>query len=211
MIDGKRYYATKGGHFPSVTTILGDKKKDSIQAWRNRVGEAEADKIMRQASSRGTGMHTICEDYLNNKDDVYKGHMPPAIALFKQLQPILDERIGRIYGNEIALYSTELKAAGRCDLYAEFDGVPAVVDFKTSTKTKREDWIEDYFLQATCYSMMIEELHGHKIEKIAVLIAVQETGLSQVFVKNPDDYRQMVRERFAEYHDKYPLPTIAQD
>jgi ATP-dependent exoDNAse (exonuclease V) beta subunit len=88
-----------------------------------------------------------------------------------------------------------LKTAGRCDLIAEYDGVPSVIDFKTSRKLKKEEWIESYFLQTTVYSMMFESMYKIKVPQIAILIAVDHEP-PQVFVKDRGHYVNRVLDIF---------------
>lgn len=198
--NGKRFYLTPGGgKYPSVTTVLSSLTKKGITEWENKVGKEEADKIRVQAAGRGTKVHSICEDYINNKEDYLNGHMPSNISLFKQIQPYLDTHVDKIYGVEIPLYSDYLKTAGRCDLFCRMHGVNTIADFKTSSKEKKEEWIENYFLQTTAYSMMVEEMYKIRVHYIAVLIAVEE-GPLQHFVKSPDPYRDKVADIFRNYN-----------
>jgi PD-(D/E)XK nuclease superfamily len=212
-INGKRYYVAPDGQlFPSVTTVLSYFKSDAIQEWRDRVGSEQANRISRQASARGTGMHAICEDYVNNKRDIYKGRMPTEIELFKQIRPVIDEHLDRVYGIEIPLLSFNLKTAGRCDLFCRFMGTNTILDFKTSSKDKKEEWIEDYFIQATCYAMMVEEMYSTQdkpifIPQLAILIAVSDgENKYQLYVKKTNDYRELAKTKFSLYHANNPAP-----
>lgn len=205
MTEAGRFYITPSGQqYPSITTVLSAmqsaEKKKVLAEWKARVGEAEANKVSRQATSRGTGMHTICENYTLNQPMPYRGQMPTAIEMFKKIQKVLDERVGTIYANEIALFSDRLKAAGRSDLVAQFDGIRSIVDFKTSRAEKKEEWITDYFLQSTAYAIMLEEMYQNiKVPQIAIVIAVEE-GTNQVFVKRTAEYREQVYQIFSQYH-----------
>lgn len=199
-IDGKRHYVTPSGNvYPSVTTVLGTLSKDGLNSWVNKVGEEEANRIKTQASNRGTNVHEICEKYVLNNDNYLSGHMPSNISLFKQIQPYIDKYVDKIYGVEIPLYSDDLKTAGRCDLFCRMHGVRTIADFKTSTNPKKEEWIENYFLQTTAYSMMVQELHNLHVQYICVIIAV-ENGELQTFVRNPENYKDRVKEIFTSYH-----------
>lgn len=201
MIDGKRYYLTPTGEkYPSVTTVLSTLSKEGIVEWRKRVGEEEAQKILTQATRRGTKVHKICERYILNEDNIGKGMMPTDIDMFRQIQPILDARVGTIYGSEIPLHSHKLKTAGRCDLVCEFDGVTTILDYKTSRKEKKEEWIQNYFLQASCYSMMLYEMYRICAPSIAVVIAV-ENEQPQVFQKNVLEFKDEVKLIFSQYHE----------
>lgn len=199
-INGVRHYATPDGKkYKSVTTILGEKTdKTALYEWRKRVGEAEANRVSTQAANRGTAIHSICEYYLLNEPNYPKGVMPVNMDTFKQLRPHIDEHIGKIYGIEYFLYSHQLKTAGATDCIADYDGIPTIVDFKTSRKPKKEEWIENYFLQATAYALMAEELlceWQFKIPQIAIMIAVDDEQ-PQLFVKQKEQYVEKVLEIF---------------
>jgi hypothetical protein len=195
-IDGKRHYVTPVGNLPSVTTVIGERlPKDGLVAWRERIGEEEANKVMNQAAHRGTAIHSICENYLMNLD-YRKGVMPFDLDTFSRIKPHLDRNVGSIYGIEVPLWSAKLKTAGRTDLLAGWHGINSVIDFKTSKRVKTEDQIESYFIQATCYSMMAEQLTGLKFPQIVVIIAVDHEP-TQVFVKRKDLYVNRVLEIFA--------------
>ena len=191
-IDGVRHYKTPtGGCYPSVTTVLSNLSKHGIQEWRQNVGEEKANQITRQAASRGTATHSLCEKYLLNEPDFLKGAMPSNVTLFKQFQPYLDQYVGKIYGIEIPLYSHLLQSAGTCDLFCQLHGINTVVDFKTSTRPKKEEHIESYFYQATAYAIMIEDIYRVTVPVLGILIAVEEDNL-QFFIKHTADYRDTV-------------------
>lgn len=173
--NSKRFYVTPAGNkYPSITSVLGanPEKKKGLQEWRKRVGETEANKISRKASRRGTTVHKICEDYLNNEEEYINGAMPDSVGMFNSLKPILVENVGNIYGQELALYSDRLGVAGRVDLIAEWDGVPSVIDFKTSARPKKTEWIDDYFMQCSGYAAMYYEMTGFPIKDVVVAIMV---------------------------------------
>lgn len=191
-IDGARYYVTPAGNFKSVTTILGERlDKTWLTAWKNRVGEEEVSKVSTQAARRGTAIHELAESYLKNEPNWKRGAMPVNLETFSRIRPILDRNIGTIYGVEVPLYSARLKAAGTCDLLAGFNGINSVVDFKTSKRIKTEDDIESYFVQATAYAMMAEELTPHRFPQIVIIMAVDHEE-SLVFVKPKDLYVKRV-------------------
>lgn len=198
-IDGKRYYVLPDGRkFRSVTTVLSEAlDKTALIEWRKRIGDSEANKISTQAARRGTAVHTLCEKYVLNQDGLEwrKDAMPSSLDSFNSIKPIIDKSIDNILGVELPLYSVALNTAGRCDLIAEFNGVPSVVDFKTARKPKKEEWIESYFLQTTVYSMMFEWIYKISIPQIAILIAVDHEP-AQVFVKDRGQYVDRVLEIF---------------
>lgn len=174
--DGKRYYTLEDGtKLPSVTTVLGAQKKQAIMEWRKRVGEEEANRVSKKATSRGTDVHSLCEDYLNNKTglSLKAGIRPDAFEMFVSLKPLLN-RIDNIHYQECALWSKQLGMAGRVDCIGEFDGKLSVIDFKTSKKIKTEAHIEDYFWQTTAYALMYEEMIGQPIDDIVIIMAVED-------------------------------------
>lgn len=207
MIDGKRYYLVEGKHYPSVTSVLSSLSKAGLQAWIDKVGVDKAEKIKNAAADRGTKVHKMCEDYLHNNPDYAKGMMPDIVGLFMQVKPWLDEHVDFVYGNELALYSHTLYTAGRCDLIAQIDGKPAILDFKTSTNEKKEEWIENYFLQVTAYSIMFEEMYGIKIDDIHVFICNENAPFSH-FKKVPEQYSERTKQVFTEYYQNNPIKTI---
>ena len=177
---GRRYFV-EGNAYPSVTTVIGEKKKKSILEWRRKVGEDEANAISKRATTRGNKCHKLAEDYLSNKPlDRYRDYVL-SLGMFHQIRPYID-KINNIHALEESLYSHTLKLAGRVDCIAEYDNELAIIDFKTSTKFKREEWIQDYFSQETAYAIMFQELTGLKVKQLVTIIAV-ETGTPQVFVK----------------------------
>ena len=170
--DGKRYYTLEDGtRLPSVTTVLGAQKKQGIMEWRKRVGEVEANRISKQATGRGTNVHTLCERYLNNES--LGAVMPDAVEMFRSLKPLLN-RIDNIHYQECALWSKQLGMAGRVDCIGEFDGKLSVIDFKTSKRIKHISHIEDYFWQTTAYGIMYEELIGKPIDNLVIIMAVED-------------------------------------
>ena len=198
-INGKRLYVTPDGNkYPSVTTITSQYNKQSIMEWRKRVGEEEANRISSKAAGRGTRVHTLCENYLNNQEDYLQKQMPDAIVMFKTLQPLLNEYVNNIHALEVPLYSDYLRTAGRVDCIAEFDGAISVIDFKTSSKPKEDKWIQNYYMQCSAYAVMFEERTGIPVSRIVVMIAV-DGEKAQIFVKKRNDYI----DEFIKYRDIY--------
>ncbi|MDC0586668.1 PD-(D/E)XK nuclease family protein [Gammaproteobacteria bacterium] len=192
--DTGRFYETpEGQSYPSVTTITGLLSKASILAWRQRVGDSKADAITKAATTRGNKVHKMAEMYLRNEMasqiNLFEDPMPHIENMFFQLTELLDNSIGIINAIEAPLYSDQLKVGGRVDVIAEWDGELAVIDFKTSSKPKKESWIDGYFMQSSAYALMFEELTGIKINKIVIAIAV-ENNRSQVFIKDSTEYLQ---------------------
>jgi genome maintenance exonuclease 1 len=188
--DGRRFYVTpEGNKYPSITSVLGanPEKIKGLMQWRKSVGEAEANKISQKASSRGTTVHKICEDYLNNKEEYINGAMPDSVGMFSSLKPILTQSVGNIYGQELALYSDHLGVAGRVDLIAEWDGVPSIIDFKTSARPKKLKWVDDYFMQCSGYAAMYYEMTDFPIKDVVIAIMVDGDS-PQIFKGKVSDW-----------------------
>jgi len=195
----KRHYKTpEGKDYPSVTNVLSILSEDSIRKWRARVGEEEANRISGKASVRGTAVHAIIEDYINNKEDYQKEYTPFIIGSFLDVKPILDSRIGKVYAQEAALYSNHLEMAGRVDCVAEFDGKLSIIDFKTSAKTKKKEWITNYFIQESAYSIMWEERTGMPITQLVTIISVDNEE-PQVFIEHRDNWTDKLWSTIDEY------------
>ena len=154
-IDGKRYYITPTGEkYPSVTSVTGLLNKEAIKKWRKKVGEKKANKISTQAARHGTSAHQLFEDYIRNDnfEEKFKGAMPTTQQAFISVEKELNQ-IGTVHALESPLYSHNLQLAGRVDCIAEWEGEISVIDFKTSAKPKKTEWIQNYFIQETAYAM----------------------------------------------------------
>ena len=188
-INRKRFYQTPNGKlYPSITTVLNKKKMQGINEWRKKVGEDVANYIARTAANRGTKVHHMCEDFLNNNfdDDVHKKNFLPYV-LFGQMKSILMQKVNNILAQECGLYSDKYKVAGRVDCIAKYNGIPSIIDFKTSTRERNDDWNESYYIQASAYSEMFEERTSIAIPQIVILV-VTEDGVVQEFIKDKGDY-----------------------
>ena len=142
-------------------------------------------------------MHNICERFMLNQENIFQKEMPTSIVLFKHIKELLEEKIGIVYGNEIPLYSKKLRTAGRTDVVCQYEGIDSIVDFKTSTRDKKEEWIEDYYLQSTAYAIMVEEMYNINIPQIVIIIAVEEgESKRQVFIKKTEEYYDKVVDVF---------------
>ena len=200
--NGIRFYPIPGAdkYYPSVTSITSFKNAAFFAGWRKKIGEDEANRITARATQRGTAFHSITEDYLTDKLDLdsYLENNPLSVRMFQSAKSTLN-RINNINCLETFLYSHYLGLAGRVDCIAEFDGELGVIDFKTSTKIKQEEYIEHYYVQETAYAAMFLELTGIEVKKIVTLITVED-GSVQVFQKyNLDDYLQLLKSYIKEF------------
>ena len=162
---------------------------------------------MRTAAKRGTAVHQLVEDYLNN-DELSNQDVLPT-ALFTILKPELDN-ISNIRLQEGGLYSDSYGVAGRVDCIADYKGELSVIDFKTANKERQESWIDNYFMQCTAYAIMYEEIFGTPIEQIVIMLA-SEDGTSQIFVKERKDYdKDLIKaiDGFYKYYEEKTKGTI---
>ena len=197
--NGLRLYEVGDGKwYPSVTTVTSHRTKDKIMNWRKRVGEAEANKISGRASSRGNKFHSMVECYLKNETVKFDDKNPLASFLFRTAKETLNN-IDNIHLLESPLFSDHLRVAGRVDCIAEYEGELAVIDFKTSTKPKKENWIENYFVQETAYAVMYYERCGVKVDKIVTLIATEEGSMQVIQKTDLDYYYQLLVEYINEF------------
>lgn len=197
--DGRRYYVSPGGKkLASVTTVIGAKKKAIINEWRNRVGHEEVNRISNAASKRGTRLHMLVEKHLMNEKVTLLSEMPDSAAMYASLKDQL-KHINNIHYQEQSLWSEKIGMAGTVDCIAEWKGVLSVIDFKTSSKIKKEEDIQDYFAQCTAYSLMYEELIGVPVNQIVILMAV-EAEKPLVFVQKTQDHIGNLAEHIDFYH-----------
>lgn len=196
--DGKRFYSTPGGMFPSVTTVVGFEKQQFFAEWRNKNPEES-----KRVTSRGTKFHSLIEKYIRNEDinfdEVHSGNK----ALFSLIKQDLD-KIDNIQAIETPLWSKTLGLAGRTDCIAEYDGNLSIIDFKASTKEKREKDIENYFAQATAYALMYQERTGIIVNNFAILIACED-GIKQVFQGKPIKYVKTLKSMIKKYRDNHEV------
>jgi genome maintenance exonuclease 1 len=198
-VIGRRYHTPDGQAYPSITTVLSIRNKEAIEAWKKRVGAEEAAKVSYRASSRGTAVHEMAERYVNNDPNYKQGAMPNIIADFNNIKGILDERMGVVYGQELPLYSDHLRLAGRVDCVAEWDGVLSIIDYKTSKKAKKKDWITNYFIQETFYAIAFEERTNIPITQLVTVIAVDNDD-PQVFIEHRDNWDKELITTIEEYN-----------
>ena len=102
------------------------------------------------------------------------------------MKPYIDQ-INNIHCLETVLYSSKYKLAGQVDCIAEYNGKLSVIDFKTANKERKEEWIDNYFLQCTAYGLMYEELFKKEIDQIVVIIG-GEDGSIVSYIKEKKDY-----------------------
>ena len=172
-----RVYHSPNGTFPSITNVLYEIiSKPGIQAWRDKVGKEEADKITSKAARRGTKIHTYLEKYLEGNENFLEEAPADHKELVKYAIPQIDEKIDNIRGIELGMWSEGLKVAGTSDLIADYEGELAVIDWKTATYIKKEEYILSYILQGTAYCRMLYELYGIIPKKIVICSLIRFDG-----------------------------------
>ena len=170
-INGKRYYIIGESKLPSVTTILGSMTdKSGLDAWRKRIGEEKANQIGLQATNRGSAVHSIIEKYLHGEDT--SDFLPHIQQSLQNLKPLIDKHVTKVFATECPLYSDHLQLAGTCDAIVEWDGVPTIVDWKTSRRPKKKANIPNYFMQLSAYAVMWEERTGMPCNNTRIVMDV---------------------------------------
>lgn len=212
-LETGRTYFTPAGSMPSITTILGATANMAwLDKWRAKVGIDEANRISKEATDRGEAVHTYAERYWNRDssvlDDIHKDTSYYDIAgMATRLINSSKKGITKVNAQEIALYSPKLKVAGRVDMYGEWRGEEAIIDFKTSKKRKYKSGIKDYYLQCCFYAEAHNELFGTEINKLIILITVQDAEKCQAFYSDRryhlNDLKARINQYNRELNDEY--------
>jgi len=190
--DGGRYYVTPEGHqYPSTTTVVNWDKREFFAEWRKN-NPQKSKKIL----NRGTLVHQMVEDYImtgltqTSEDETTN-------KMFGNLASMVDT-LDEIKAVEAPLYSDLLRMAGRVDCVGILDGEYCIIDFKTSQKMKREEWLTEYWCQATAYAIMWQERTGIAIPRIAIMMA-SEDGKKKIFTKDSMDMVPLLKEKIDRY------------
>ena len=184
-----------------MTTLLGamGPSKTKIDEWKKKVGEEKAAKISAEATSRGKSYHSLMELYLQNQ--LTEETLDPfQIETLTNARKRVDN-IDNVVCIEQSLFSEKLRVAGTVDCIAEYNGILSIIDHKTSARPKKEEWIQNYFLQETGYSLMFEEQTGIKVDQIVTIISVKDSYYPpQVFIKQTADYKDQLLKLIEEFH-----------
>ena len=194
-----RKYLVDNIKVPSVTTIL-SRTKDMTQLndWRRRVGNAEADKIMNQASKIGTEMHKVLEYSLNGQG--YFNMMDEGTKPRMMAKTILENiKLDEIWGNEVSLEYKNM-FAGTCDLTAIAYGKPSIVDWKQSNRLKKEEWVDDYKHQLGAY-YLAHTLNYGPIEQGVIAICTRDLQYQEFRLSEAD--LQEYADKFLERVEKF--------
>ena len=200
-VDGARLYLTPDGkQYPSVTTVIKDHNKEAIDKWKARVGVEKANSVSRIASNRGDNVHEALEALLLNKP--VPSLFPHEKAVYVNMKKELVRRVSEIHGLEQPLFSHKLRLAGTTDCIARWDDKLSIVDFKTSLRLKKKEWVHGYFMQLVAYSYMFEEMTGHEIEQGIILIGVDNCDFAQTFRLPKAEYGEYLLDLMS-WRDKY--------
>ena len=199
--DNAHYYQTPMGEsYPSITTILhktmSTEKKESLQNWKDK--EIAADYITQEAATIGTETHKLIENYINEIRQTDEVRLL-SVAHFNNLIPFL-QKIDDVHGTELRLYSNAMKLAGTSDCIAEYDGKLSIIDYKTKRSNQKEEWMTDHFIQGTAYSQMFKELTGIEVKQVVILVSSEKNSRME-FVKNTEDYKDLLTQRLNQYYD----------
>ena len=208
MIEGKRHYAIDDNKLPSVTTILSStqsqEKQDSLKRWIAKVGEKEAERVKNTAATRGTKMHSILEGYVEDRnilDMTEEGGEAHRMAntIIDQGLKDLDE----IWGSE-AVLSYQDRYAGATDLCGIYMGRESIIDFKQSNKPKREEWIDDYYLQSAAYALAHNETYGTDIDQGVILMCTPDCFFQRFIINGRRfrEYTEKWKQKVEEYYAK---------
>jgi len=216
--DGRRYYRTpNGGIYPSATTFLGAFEDEThLIAWRKRVGEAEANRISKRSTDRGTAIHDALEHYVQGIPYDAEAATGEFFFMYEQLRVVLGELDDWSYV-EHALWSDKLRVAGRCDLMGTFRKRRAILDYKNKNYVRGREDMRDYFLQGALYAVMHEERYGEKIDDIVILASEEDKkrNKAHVFIEQVDNMRDELMDKsarfqrqFAHWYDIPPLMLL---
>ena len=207
LINGSRHYSLDGSNLPSVTTILkvtqSEEDKAAIEAWKQRVGHKEANRIKNEASSRGSSMHSYLEQYLLGKFNL--DLLDEEERSKKMANEIIDnglkDKLSEVWGAEATVYFPG-KYAGTADCIGIYEGKESILDFKQSNKPKKEEYIEDYFLQVGAYSLAHNTVYNSKITQGVILICTVDRLFQDFKIEGTDHikYQNKFLERVEQFY-----------
>ena len=207
--EGRFYLDSKNNPVPSVTTVLNktSNKKDSIQQWRNRVGDEEANRIIKQSTDIGTMVHEALELYLNEQEWRNFSDNQDGVLAERMTEKFIESglnSITEVWGLEVGLILDGLYA-GTADCVGKINGEPSLIDFKTARKMKKREWIEDYFLQCCAYANAHNVMFNTEINQIVILMIDRNLAFQEFIVK-PTEFNiltKLWKKRLIEFHNKH--------
>ena len=217
LINNKRHYEVGEEKLPSVTTILSacqsDEKRQSLAAWKAKMGDKAADKVRDDAAERGTAMHKYLEAHIDGTG--LKDLTPLGVQAETMAGKIIESGLRdleEVWGQEVTLYYPGLYA-GATDVVGIFDGQPAIIDFKQSNKPKRREWIEDYFEQLGAYCMAHNYVYGTKIQSGIILMCTKDFMFQKFEVSGREfvRYQHAFLKKVDQYHQNCTQAKDGQD
>ena len=207
IVSGSRVYSINGENLPSVTTILrateSEDKKESLKRWRSRIGDHEAERILRESSARGTRMHKHLEEYLIGQTKIAFDDDDSYLMSQKIINESLCKKFNEVWGSEVSLYYPQLYA-GTADACGIYDGKESILDFKQSNKLKKREWITDYLFQVAAYSLAHNYVHKTNISQGVILICTPPPYIEfqEFLVKNDEllEYQELFKNKVAQYN-----------
>lgn len=205
----RTYRIPDGRIFPSQSSVVkAGQDMSFLDEWRRRIGDREADRISNHASKRGNVLHSLSELYLTGEDEQFalarRKAMPDALANFAAIKRQL-EHVSEVRAIELQMFSEELRIAGTVDLIAVWRGKLCIIDYKTSAKKKKREWIDGYFMQTAGYSKMWEEQTGEKVERLVILMAVDGQKECDVFEEDIPKNLQQLKEARLKFYQQYKI------
>ena len=199
--DNAHFYQTPTGEiYPSITTILQEtmskEKKESLENWKDQ--EVAAEYITQEAAIIGTETHKLIENHINEVRQTDEVRLL-SVAHFNNLIPFL-QKINDVHGTELRLYSNKMKLAGTSDCIANYQGELSIIDYKTKRSDQKEEWMKDHFIQGTAYAQMFKELTGIEVKQVVILVSSEKNSRME-FVKNTEDYKDLLNQRLNQYYD----------
>lgn len=208
LVNGKRWYRDDSGlvQYPSITTILDSNKPKSLKEWQASVGLDKAAKMAKKAADRGSACHDLIERYIHNEEINLDHETVVQSLLFKQFKLAGNSnKLNNIVGLEFPLYSHDIGASGTTDCIAEYEGVPSIIDFKTSNNYKSRDMIGNYFLQTTAYAIMFNEMYNQSIEQIVIIMMVESGFQPAIYKDKIDNHVQPLLETIDRFYAQEQL------
>ena len=209
ILNGSRHYAVNKENLPSVTTILkateSEEKKAKLAAWKERVGHKQAEIISREATTRGSSMHNYLEKFLLGKlnMDLLGDNTREKMMADQIIENGLRNRLNEIWGCEATLYYPG-KYAGSADCIGVYENKQTIIDFKNSTKPKKDEWIDDYYLQCAAYSLAHNKVYGSKITQAAILLCTKD-NIFQRFIIDGErliNYQNQFMEKVEQFYSQ---------
>ena len=199
--NNAHFYQTPTGEiYPSITTILQEtmskEKKESLENWKEQ--EIAAEYITQEAAIIGTETHKLIENHINEVRQMDEVRLL-SVAHFNNLIPFL-QKINDVHGTELRLYSNKMKLAGTSDCIANYQGELSIIDYKTKRSDQKEEWMKDHFIQGTAYAQMFKELTGIEVKQVVILVSSEKNSRME-FVKNTEDYKDLLNQRLNQYYD----------